>query len=153
MLIVDDREKWTHKGARDTHLKNYFDRHGIRYRVERLDVGDYMLDGGKISVDRKYGLEELSKNLTNRSDADAARFWAEVRRGYRSGIKLVVLVEQHGIKCHQDVAGWRSKYTGVTGFRLLQEMFRLEMSYGVRFMFTDRRNCGRRIMEILTTGQ
>ena len=36
-----------------------------------------MLDGGKISVDRKYGLEELSKNLTNISDADAARFWDE----------------------------------------------------------------------------
>ena len=29
MLIVDDREKWTHKGSRDTHLKKYFDRHGI----------------------------------------------------------------------------------------------------------------------------
>ena len=44
-------------------------------------------------------------------------------------------------------------YTGVTGGRLLQEMFRLEMSYGVRFMFCDKRSCGRRIMEILTTGQ
>ena len=153
MLIVDSREHWTHKGSHDRHLKDYFERHGILYRVELLDVGDYMLDGGKISIDRKKDLEEISKNLTNRSDADAARFWAEVRRGYRSGIKLVVLIEQHGIKCHQDVAGWRSKYTGVTGGRLLQEMFRLEMSYGVRFMFTDRRNCGRRIMEILTTGQ
>ena len=49
MLIVDDREKWTHKGSRDTHLKKYFDRHGIMYRVQRLDVGDYMLDGGKIA--------------------------------------------------------------------------------------------------------
>lgn len=153
MLIVDSREHWTHPGSRDRHLKSYFDRHGILYRVQRLDVGDYMLDGGKISVDRKYGLEEMAKNLTNRSDNDAARFWNEVRRGYRSGIKLVVLIEQHGITCHQDVAGWRSEYTGVTGGRLLQEMFRLEMAYGVRFMFCDKRSCGRRIMEILTTGQ
>jgi ERCC4-type nuclease len=151
MLIVDDREKWTHKGSRDVHLKNYFDRHGIMYRVERLNVGDYMLDGGKISVDRKYGLEELSKNLTNREDNE--RFMAEIRRAYEAGVKLVFLVEQHGISSRNDVAAWRSDITGVSGTRLLKEMFRLEMAYGIRFFFCDKRSCGRRIMEILTTGQ
>jgi ERCC4-type nuclease len=151
MLIVDDREKWTHQGARDVHLKNYFDRHGIMYRVERLDVGDYMLDGGKISVDRKYGLEELSKNLTNREDNE--RFMAEIRRAYEAGIKLVFLVEQNGINSRDDVAAWRSKITGVSGSRLLKEMFRLEMAYGIRFFFCEKRSAGRRIMEILTTGR
>ena len=151
MLIVDDREKWTHKGSRDTHLKKYFDRHGIMYRVQRLDVGDYMLDGGKISVDRKYGLEELSKNLTNAEDN--RRFMAEVRRAYNAGIKLVFLVEHHGITSRDDVAAWRSKITGVSGTRLLKEMFRLEMAYGIRVFFCDKRSAGRRIMEILTTGQ
>ena len=151
MLLVDDREKWTHKGARDVHLKNYFDRHGILYRVERLDVGDYMLEGGKISVDRKYGLEELAKNLTNKDDN--IRFMAEIRRAYEAGIKLVFLVEQHGISSKDDVAAWRSEITGVSGTRLLKEMFRLEMAYGIRFFFCDKRSCGRRIMEILTTGK
>lgn len=151
MLLVDDREKWTQSGSRDVHLKNYFDRHGIMYRVQRLDVGDYMLEGGSISVDRKYSIEEISKNLTNA--ADSARFMREVRRAYSSGIRLVVLIEQRGITCHDGVSSWRSKHTGVSGAELLKRMFKLEMSYGVRFMFTDRRNCGRRIMEILTTGQ
>ena len=153
MLIVDSREHWTHPGSCDRHLKDYFERHGITYRVEKLDVGDYMLDGGSLVIDRKSGLQELSTNLTNRSDNDAARFWDEVRRGYRSGIKLVVLIEQRGITCHDDVSSWRSKHTGVSGGRLRQEMFRLEMAYGVRFMFCDKRSCGRRIMEILTTGK
>lgn len=151
MLIVDSREHWTHPGSRDRHLKDYFERHGITYRVEKLDVGDYMLDGGTLVIDRKSGLQELSTNLTNA--ADNARFMREVRRAYHSGIKLVILIEQRGITCHDDVSSWRSKHTGVSGAELIKRMFRLEMSYGVHFMFTDRRNCGRRIMEILTTGK
>ena len=151
MLIVDSREHWTHPGSRDRHLKDYFDRHGITYRVEKLDVGDYMLDGGSLVIDRKSGLQELSTNLTNA--ADNARFMREVRRAYHAGIKLVILIEQRGITCHDDVSSWRSKHTGVSGAELLKRMFKLEMSYGVRFFFCDKRSCGRRIMEILTTGQ
>ena len=151
MLIIDSRERWTQAGSRDRHLKDYFDRHGILYRVEKLDVGDYMLDNGTLVIDRKSGLDELSTNLTNA--ADSARFMREVRRAYSSGIRLVVLIEQRGISCHDDVARWRSKHTGVSGSELLKRMFRLEMSYGVRFMFCDKRSCGRRIMEILTTGR
>lgn len=151
MLRVDSREHWTHPGSRDRHLKDYFDRHGITYRVEKLDVGDYMLDGGSLVIDRKSGLQELSTNLTNA--ADNARFMREVRRAYNSGIKLVILIEQRGITCHDDVSSWRSKHTGVSGAELLKRMFKLEMSYGVRFFFCDKRSCGRRIMEILTTGQ
>ena len=83
MLIVDSREHWTHPGSRDRHLKDYFDRHGITYRVEKLDVGDYMLDGGSLVIDRKSGLQELSTNLTNA--ADNARFMREVRRAYHAG--------------------------------------------------------------------
>lgn len=151
MLRVDSREHWTHPGSRDRHLKDYFERHGITYRVEKLDVGDYMLDGGSLVIDRKSGLQELSTNLTNA--ADNARFMREVRRAYHSGIKLVILIEQRGITCHDDVSSWRSKHTGVSGAELLKRMFRLEMSYGVRFFFCDKRSCGRRIMEILTTGK
>lgn len=151
MLRVDSREHWTHPGSRDRHLKDYFDRHGITYRVEKLDVGDYMLDGGSLVIDRKSGLQELSTNLTNA--ADNARFMREVRRAYHAGIKLVILIEQRGITCHDDVSSWRSKHTGVSGAELLKRMFRLEMSYGVRFFFCDKRSAGRRIMEILTTGQ
>lgn len=116
-----------------------------------MNVGDYMLDGGCISVDRKYGLEEICKNLTNREDNK--RFMAEVRRAYEAGIRLVVLVEERGITCHNDIARWRSAYTGVSGAFLLKRMYQLEVSYHVRFVFCDRRSCGRRIMEILTTGK
>lgn len=147
MLIVDSREKWTQSKSADMHLKAYFMRHGIDYRVEALDVGDYMMEGGKISVDRKQDLEELAKNLTNKTDH--ARFMREVRRAYASRITLVVLIEQRGIKCTQDVIRWRSKHTAVSGHVLMREIFRLQMAYGVKFVYCDKLSTGRRIMEIL----
>lgn len=147
MLYVDSREKWTQSGSRDRHIKNYLDRNGIQYEVRALDVGDYMMEGGKISVDRKQDLEELAKNLTNKTDH--ARFMREVRRAYASRITLVVLIEQRGIKCTQDVIRWRSKHTAVSGHVLMREIFRLQMAYGVKFVYCDKLSTGRRIMEIL----
>lgn len=148
ILLIDSREKWTQAGAADLHLKSYFERHGIEYRVEALDVGDYMLEGGRISVDRKQNLDELAKNLTNR--ADHARFMREVRRAYTSRITLIVLIEHRGIKGTNDVLRWRSKHSAVTGAALVREMFRIQMAYGVKFLFCDKLSTGRRIMEILT---
>lgn len=147
ILIVDSREKWTQAKSRDKHIKGYLDRHGILYRVEMLDVGDYMLDCGSISVDRKQNLEELAKNLTNKSDN--ARFMKEVRRAFESGVKLVILIEQRGIKGTQDLLKWRSKHTGVSGIVMARQMFRLEMAYQVKFEYCDPSSTGKRIMEIL----
>ena len=150
MLICDSREHWTHEGSRDRHIKSYLERNKIEYRIEALDVGDYMLEGGRISVDRKQNLDELAKNLTNKSDH--ARFMREVRRAYASRITLIVLVEQRGIKGTNDVLRWRSKHSPVTGTALVREMFRIRMAYGVKFLFCDKLSTGRMIMEILQGG-
>ena len=147
MLICDSREHWTHEGSRDRHIKSYLERNKIEYRIEALDVGDYMLEGGRITVDRKQNLDELAKNLTNREDH--ARFMREVRRAYAARITLIVLVEHRGIKGTNDVLRWRSKHSPGTGAALVREMFRIRMSYGVTCLFCDKLSTGRKIMEIL----
>ena len=48
-----------------------------------------------------------------------------------------------------DVPKWKSRYSQVTGRRLIDEMIRLEMSYGVRWAFCSKQSTGKRIMEIL----
>ncbi len=148
--LVDSREKWTQPNSTDTHIRDYFDRHGIEWEVKALSVGDYQAEGNPtISVDRKGSLEECSRNLMNRSDA--SRFWREIRRSHEQGIKLVILVESgRAVKTINDVPKWRSRYSPVTGRRLIDEMIRCEMAYGVRWVFTDRRSTGRKIIEILT---
>lgn len=149
MLIVDSREQWTQARSKDTHIKRYLDRHGIEYEVRKLDCGDYMMDSNPLlTVDRKHSLEELARNLMNKSDS--SRFWREVRRAHASGIKLVVLVESGpSVLEINQVPRWKSKYTQVTGRRLIDEMIRLEMSYGVRWAFCSKTSTGKRIMEIL----
>lgn len=147
MLIVDSREHWTQPGSKDRHISAYFDRHGIAYKVEKLDVGDYMLDGGSVTVDRKASIDEISGNLTN--PADKQRFLREVRRAHTTGIRLVVLVETNKYKKVSDLASWRSKYSPVRGQVLIREMNRLRLAYGVEFVFCPKVSAARRIMEIL----
>ena len=149
-ILCDSREKWTQPNSTDTHIRDWFDRHGIEWEVRKLDVGDYMTEGNPlVSVDRKQSLEELSRNLMNRSDA--SRFWREVRRAHEQHIKLVVLIEcGRTVKTVPEIAKWHSKYSPVSGRRLLDEMIRCEMAYGVVFRICDRRSTGRVIVEILT---
>lgn len=142
MYIFDSREK------KNDHVKAYFDKHGIAYKVEKLDVGDYMVEGGKVSVDRKQNLSELATNLMNR--ADKSRFWREVRRAREQGIKLIVLCEHGGkVKSIKDVAEWSSPYSPVSGRALMEEIYKCHISYGVEFLFCSKRSTGRLIHDIL----
>lgn len=148
MLLVDTREKWTQEGSKDRHLSGYFVRHRIPFRVQKLDVGDYMLEGGAVSVDRKQDVNEICKNLTN--PADKQRFFAEVRRARAQGIRLVVLIESNQFKTPADLRAWRSRYSKVPGTAIIKQMERLRLAYGVQFVFCPRVSAARRIMEILT---
>lgn len=149
MLICDSRERWTQPGRKpDTHISAYLERHKIPYTVRKLDVGDYMLEGGLVSVDRKQGLEEVSRNLLN--PADKKRFWNEVRLAHSLGIKLVVLVEDSTHQGKEDIRGWKSSYSPANGAALLRQMERLKHSYGVLFYVCHKRSTGRRIVQLLS---
>lgn len=145
MVLLEDTRN---KIGKHKNVHAYCEKHGIELIRECLDVGDYMLPDGKISVDTKKDLSELATNLLN--PQDKKRFMREVRRAREQGIQLVVLCEHGGkIKCLQDVAGWRSEFSPVTGRALLDRMYKLSVSYGVRFEFCSKRNTGKRIVEIL----
>ena len=141
MYIFDSREK------KNDHIKAYFDRHGIAYRIEKLDVGDYMADGGTVTVDRKGSVEEISGNLTNPTDKQ--RFMREVRRSRQLGLRLVVLVETNKYKAIKNLSAWKSKYSPVRGSVLIREMERLRHAYGVQFIFCSKKSVGKRIVELL----
>lgn len=145
-ITIDTREK------KCDHIKAWFEKNGIEYEIKKLDVGDYMLtDNPKISIDKKQNLSELSRNLTNK--ADHSRFWKEVRRAREQGIKLYILCEHGGkIKSIQDVTQWQDKYSGVSGRYLMDEIYRVHISYGIEFVFCDKRSTGRKIIEILKEG-
>ena len=145
MLICDSREK------KNAHILAYFDRHGIEYEVRKLDVGDYMYEGGTVSVDTKRSIDELASNMLNQKDH--ARFWREVRRSKEMGIHLVVLIESNIYKAIPDLATWRSKYSKISGRAVMDAIYRCHISYGVDFLFAPKVSTGRRIIEILSCNQ
>lgn len=110
-----------------------------------------MLPDGNVSVDTKENLEEISRNLMNHSDS--SRFWNEIRRSKELGIKLIILVEAGpAVKNINDVARWKSRFSSVTGRRLLEEMIRVEYSYGVIWKFCSKQSTAKKIIEILEGG-
>ena len=142
MLICDSKEK------KNEHILRYFDRHGIDYEIRKLDVGDYMFEGGTISVDTKRSVDELASNMLNRNDH--ARFLREAKRAADSGVKLIVLLETSKYKAIPDLREWRSKYSCITGRALMDAVYKTHISYGVEFLFCPKISTGRRIIELLS---
>lgn len=143
LIVSDTREK------ANEHILKYFDKHGIEYRVAKIDIGDYMCEENQtIRVERKKNLNELAMNMCS---PDRMRFYAECRRAHDAGVRLIVLCEQGGgIKTFDDVRSWKNKYGKVTGRMLQDAIFNLQMAYGIPVLFCDKRSTGRRIVEILT---
>lgn len=145
MVLLEDTRN---KVGKHKNIKAYCDRHNIEIVRQCLSVGDYMLPDGNVSVDTKENLEEISRNLMNHNDA--SRFWNEIRRAKELGIKLIVLVEAGpAYKSINDIARWKSKYSGVTGRSLIEAMIRCEFSYGTIFKFCSKASTAKRIIELL----
>lgn len=143
-IICDSREK------KNQHILKFFEEKGINYKIQKMNVADYQIEGDNgIVIDRKQNLEEVATNLMNRNDK--SRFWREVRRANENGTKMIVLCEHsRNIKSIQDVSSWHSKFSPVSGRSLMNEIYRVHISYGIEFIFCDKRNTGRMIVNLLS---
>lgn len=97
VILIDTREK------ENSHITNYFDKKGIKYKKQALEFGDYsfmlpQVDGltgnelyfhKEIIIERKNSLEELSGNLGKNRD----RFEKEFLKARNSGISIHLMVE------------------------------------------------------------
>lgn len=142
MIICDTREQ------KNDHILDYFERNGIEYKVQKLDTGDYMLEGSHDrTIDRKRNLGELCSNLFTR---DRGRFWREIRRSKEERIQMIVLIEHGGkVKSLDDVRHWKGKYTRVTGTALYNEICRVAIAYDVIFKFCSKKQTGAMIIKLL----
>ncbi|MBR5808844.1 MAG: ERCC4 domain-containing protein [Clostridia bacterium] len=129
-----------------------FDKQGITYDISKLIVGDYMnFDNPRLIIDRKQNLSEVYGNLCQ----GHKRFVNELVRANRLGIHLIVLIEHGGqIKTLEDVKQWdnprlkKSPYAW-DGERLYNVMLTMQGKYGIEFKFCDKRNTGKKILELL----
>lgn len=147
MIIVDTREqKWDH-------IKDYFDRNGIEYVIQKLDEGDYLnTDCPVVVIDRKANLQEIATNLSS-GKGNIIRFVKECRRAQEKKMRFIVLIEGTNCQTVKDVATWQSKYTKQTGKWLTDKMFNLTVSYDVEWMFCKKNETARKILEVLEYGK
>ena len=139
-------------------VEAYCQRMGIEIVRKKLDVGDYMLPGGKVSVDTKENIMEICRNVM--SD-DHRRLKAEILRANELGIQLIFLVEElppFGRLDLWEVPRWQRtdrfhKYgdpmTRVHPATLRRALITMQERYGVKFRFCTRRQSPARIIKYL----
>lgn len=162
-IQIDSREK-----ARAIRkIIKTFDEEGVKHFSSKLLVGDYMsLDNPRLIIDRKQNLQELCGNVCQQHE----RFKKELIRARDAGIQLIILVE-HGpdIKSVEDVYFWKNprkhevrwkwengkrvKYIvsakAVDGEQLYKSLRTIRERYGARFEFCEKKDTGKRIIELL----
>lgn len=163
-IICDSREqKWDH-------VQSYLERSGVRWLRSKLPVGDYgRMDNLSVVVDRKASLTEVEGNLIQQHE----RFRREAIRAQENGIRLIILVEAHGIHSLEDVAGWEnprrkrwekidqahangrmlsiqiSPKPPVDGAQLMQIMKTMQDKYGLEWRFCSHQEAGKEILKHL----
>jgi len=162
-IQIDSREK---ARAIQKIIKE-FDSRKVNYFTSKLLVGDYMnLDNPRLVIDRKQNLQELCGNVCQQHE----RFKRELLRAVQAHIQLVILVEHGaGIKSIEDVYFWqnprkhearyrtvngkREAYTvsakAVDGCQLYKSLCTIRDRYNVRFEFCEKKDTGRKIIELL----
>lgn len=163
-IQIDSREK-----ARAIRkIVQTFEREGVKHFSSKLLVGDYMsLDNPRIIIDRKQNLQELCGNVCQQHE----RFKRELIKAMDAGIQLIILVE-HGsdIKSVEDVYFWKNprkhevrwkmvngkkeRYVvsakAVDGEQLYKSLCTIRDRYNVRFEFCEKKDTGKRIIELLS---
>ena len=165
-ILIDSNEK------KNEHIIDYLDCNNIAWKRKRLNVGDYMIDGDlSISIDKKYGCDELAGNLAG---SDYSRFRKELLRAIEAKTHLIFLIEEEDITCVPDVRLWRNwrhdewlkckeygdyvrmsklhlnpRMHPITGDELMRRMVTIQKKYGVDWRFCRKDETGKKIVEIL----
>lgn len=152
MIIQIDTREHKYELAR---IQRQIECQGVKTINSKLYVGDYQsLDNPRLVIDRKKDLLEICGNVCQQHE----RFQRELVRARDAGIEIIILCEHgKGITCLEDVYFWinprLSKSPKATkGETLYKTLCTIRDRYNVRFEFCDKRDTGKRIIELLGGG-
>lgn len=145
-IQIDTREK----ARAIQQIKAEFAKQNIETITSKLYVGDYArIDNLTTVIDRKQNLNELAGNVIEK------RFHEEIKRAHEHDIRIIFLIE-HGrdIRDLIDVLFWQNPRIKesprcISGEHLYKCMNTLSERYGVEWQFCQKRETGKRIIEIL----
>lgn len=152
VILTDTRQQ------KEKHILKEFDNQGILHIRTNLPSADYMalrynIKNGmyldySILIDSKKDLLEICNNLCRKSEHE--RLIREVELGQKLGCKkFVFLIGEDEINSADDIKKWRSKYTKVTGEKLLKIMITFSKHHNCNFIFISKEKMGEKIIELL----
>lgn len=152
-IIVEDTRNPI---AKHRNIHDYCEAHGIVIVRSKLYVGDYSTPCDQsVCIDTKGGLQEVYGNIVH----DNIRFRDECTRAKEAGIRLIVLVEQSGVKSLDDVPKWKNprehfaKQKGlkppVPSSQLAKAMATMADRYSFEWRFCSKFTTGKDIASIL----
>lgn len=141
MIIIEDSRN---KIGKHNNILEHCKRYGIEIQRKVLNVGDYMLPQGTKAIDTKQSIEELANDLYT----DKLAFNKKYKKCVQDGIKLIVLIEEE-IKTLSDLVSWESKHSLINGRYLLDLIDTVRVSYGVDFIFCNKKDTGKVIIKLL----
>ena len=152
-IFEDTRQQ----AGKHDNIADYCRVNGIEIIRQALFVGDYVkITDQSISIDTKKDLSELVMDV----GTDKSRFMREIARARKYHIKLIVLCEHgDGIETLSDVQMWKNpmliptskRYNpkAMTGKTLMNRLIDIHIAYGTEFLFCDKCETGRRIIDAL----
>lgn len=174
VIVIDTREK----PRAISLIEKYFDDNSIKHISSKMYCGDYqLLSNGKRVIDRKQSLVEVCGNVCQQHERFRAEAQRAMDAGIEL---IVLVEDGRAIKTLEDVPSWVNprrwqycKKNGIstrgdieaniaefmrfggqrqptTGRQLYKIMATMAAEYGIRWEFCDKRNTGRRIVELLT---
>jgi len=166
IILADTRQQISKHKNIDQQLEE------LGYIIDRtkLYCGDYTLPANQsVCIDTKQGLQEVCGNLCQQHE----RFKAECLRAQEAEIKLIILVEEKNINTLKDVSKWQNprletwryihnaqkngkmmykkiaKQPPINSGKLYKIMKTMQEKYGVEWQFCNKKDTGKRIIEIL----
>ena len=151
IILTDSRQQ------KEMHILKEFDNQGILHIRTNLPSADYMVlrynhQNGmyldySILIDTKKDLLEICSNLCKKSEHE--RLIREIELGQKLGCKkFIFLIGEDEINSIEDIKKWQSKYTKVTGKKLLKIMITFSKHHNCNFVFVSKEKMGEKIFEI-----
>ena len=151
VILTDTRQQ------KEKHILKEFDNQGILHIRTNLPSADYMVlrynnQNGmyldySILIDTKKNLLEICNNLCKKSEHE--RLIREIELGQKLGCKkFIFLIGEDEINSAEDIKKWQSKYTKVTGEKLLKIMITFSKHHNCNFIFVSKEKMGEKIFEI-----
>lgn len=145
VIQIDSREKC------NQHITNCFADKKIDYFVSKLPFGDYMsLDNARLICERKSGLLEVVSTI----GTEHARFKKELKEATRYGIHIIILIEEEGFFCLEDVRSWINPFSkknprAMSGETIYKILSAYTKYYDVEIQFTSKGDAAQKILELL----